>query len=115
MISSEYGLSFSKSSGDPSLYQVSIYMKFPLMMQFSSCLYDKEWCIGIVEEVSVEDNQVKFLHPIFCWPAIEEKCWVSVKLILQLLSIPSFNTSGCHYTFLESELKDTQKQFTEKI
>ena len=29
-----------------------------------------------------------------------------------MLSIPSVKTSGHHYTFTESELKDTQKQFT---
>lgn len=51
----------------------------------------------------------------FHWPAIEEKCWVSVEHKLQLLSILSVNTSGWHYTFLENELKDTQKQLTENI
>ena len=87
-----------------------------------SCLYEKEWYDGIVEEVSVEENDVlvKFLHPIglsayLNWPAIEDKCWVPVNHILQLLMIPTVNTSGCHYMFLKSELKDTQKQFTENL
>ena len=29
--------------------------------------------------------------------------------------IPSVKTSGCHYSFPESELQDTQKQFTENL
>ena len=32
-----------------------------------------------------------------------------------MLSILSVKTSGCHYTFTESELKDTQEQFTENL
>ena len=46
---------------------------------------------------------------------IEVKCWLPVNHVLQLLLIPSVKTSGHHYTFLESELKDTQKQFTENL
>ena len=96
-------------------------MKF-LMGSYVSCLYEKEWYDSIVEEVSVEDNDVlvKFLYPIgpsvyLHWPAIEDKCWVPVNHILQLLLIPAVNTSGCHYTFLKSELEDTQKEFTENL
>ena len=61
---------------------------------------------------------MKFLNPIdpsvylHC-PVTDVKCWVSVNHVLQLLSIPTVNTSGCPYTFLKSESKDTQKQFTE--
>ena len=43
------------------------------------------------------------------------KCWVSVNHVLQLLSIPTVNTSGCPYTLLKREFKDTQKQFTENL
>ena len=96
-------------------------MKF-LMGSYVSCLYEKEWYDSIVEEVSVEDNDVlvKFLYPIgpsvyLHWPAIEDKCWVPVNHILQLLLIPAVNTSGRHYTFLKSELEDTQKEFTENL
>ena len=78
--------------------------------------------VGMVEEVSVEENDVlmKFLDPngssvYFHWPAIEDKCWVPVEHMLQLLSIPSVKVSGCHYIFLERELKDTQDQLAENI
>ena len=43
------------------------------------------------------------------------KCWLPVNEELELLSISSVKTSGRHYTFPESELKDTQKQFTENL
>ena len=46
---------------------------------------------------------------------IEVKCWLPVNHILYLLLIPSVITSGCHYMFQESELKDTEKQFTENL
>ena len=92
------------------------------MGSYVSCWYENEWYDGIVEEVSVEENDVlvKFLHLIspsvyLHWPAIEDKCWVPVNHVLQLLSIPTVNTSGHHYTSLKSELKDTQKEFTENI
>ena len=56
--------------------------------------------VMINEEVSVEENYVlvKFLHPIdpsvhLHWPAVDSKCWVLVNHVLQLLSIPTFNTS----------------------
>ena len=60
------------------------------------------------------------MHPIdpsvyLHWPAIDIKCWVLVNHILQLLLIPTVNTSGCPYTFLKSEFKNTQKQFTENL
>ena len=63
---------------------------------------------------------MKFLHPIdpsvyLHWPVIEAKCWVPVNHVLKLLSIPTVNTSGCPYNFLENEFKDTQKQITENI
>ena len=92
------------------------------MGSYISCLYEKEWYDGIVEEVSVEENDVlvKFLHPIgpsvyLHWPAIEDKSWVPVNHVLELLLIPTADTSGCHYMFLKIELKDTQKQFTKNL
>ena len=92
------------------------------MRSYVNCLYEKEWYDRINEEVPVEENDVlmKLLNPIdptVClhWPAIDVNCWVSANHVLQLLSILTVNTSGCPYTFLKSELKDTQKQFTENL
>ena len=89
------------------------------MGSYVSCLYEKEGYDDINEEVLVKENDVlmKFLHPFdpsvyLHWPATEVKCWVPVNHLLQLLSIPIINTSGYPYTFLKSELKDTQKKFT---
>ena len=87
-----------------------------------SVVHVKKWYDGINEEVSVEENDVllKFLHPIdpsvyLHWPSTDVKCWVPVNHVLQLLSILTVNTSGHPYTFLKSEFKDTQKQFTENL
>ena len=92
------------------------------MDSYVSCFYERESYDGIDEENSVEENNVlvKFLHPIdpsvyLHWPTIDAKCCVPVNHVLQLLSIPTVNTSGCPYTFLKSEFKDTQKQFTENL
>ena len=81
------------------------------MDSYVSCLY---------EEVEKNDVLLKFLHPTdpsvyLHWPAVEIKCWVPISHILQLLSIPTVNTSGHPYTFVKSEFKDTQKQFTENL
>ena len=127
VIALEYSLPFSNLSREPSLLPVSIQrkeMKFSLMMlgwAIMSVACMKKW-YGIIEEVSVEenDNLVNFLHPIdpsayLHWPAIDVKCWVPVNHVLQLFSIPTVNTSGRPYTFLKSEFKDTQKQFTENL
>ena len=69
------------------------------MDSYVICMYEREWYDGINEEVSVEENNVvvKFLHPsvyLHC-SAIKVKCWVPVNHGLQLLSIPTVNTSGC--------------------
>ena len=129
VIPSENSLSFSKLLGEPSLYLLSVQRKgngvsiddVPVA-SYVSCLYEREWYVGKVEEVSVEENDVlvEFLHPnglsvYFYWSAIEDKCWMPVEHILQLLFIQSVKTSGCHCTFTERELKDTQKQFFENI
>ena len=74
------------------------------MGSYVSCLYQREWYDHINEEVSAEENNVpvKLLHPIdpsvyLHWPATEVKCWVPVNHGLQLLSIPTVNTSGGLY------------------
>ena len=92
------------------------------MGSYVSCLYEKEWYDGINEEVSVEESDVvvKFLHPIdppvyLYWPASDVKCWMPVNHLLQLLLIPTVSTSGCPYTVLKSESKDTQKLFAENL
>ena len=83
---------------------------------------EREWYDGINEKVSVKEKDVlvKFLHPIdpleyLHWPAIEVKFWVLVDHGLQLLSIPTVNTSGRSFTFLKSEFKDPQKTLAENL
>ena len=92
------------------------------MGSYVSCLHEKLRCDSINEEVSVEENDVlmNFLNLIdlsvyLHWPATDVKCWVLVNHVLQLLSIPTVNTSTQPYIVLKSELKDIQKQFTENL
>lgn len=117
VIVSEYGL--SKSSGEPSLHPVSIYMKFHWWCSnvqfFSVACAKRNGVLVLLKKFWLKIIWWSFCILYFHWPAIEEKCWVSVEHKLQLLSILSVNTSGWHYTFLENELKDTQKQLTENI
>ena len=83
-----------------------------MMGSYVSCRHEKEW-YDVIVKVLVEENNAlgKFLHPngpsvYFHWPAIEDACKIHTTIV---------NTSGCHYTFLESEFKVTQKQFSENI
>ena len=74
----------------------------------------------LMKKVEENDLLVKFLHPIdrakyLHQPALNVKCWVPVNHVLQLLLIPTVNTSGHPYPFLKSEFKHTQKQFTENL
>lgn len=101
-------------------------MKFPLMMfKYPAILVacmKKNGMLVWLKKFSVEESDVlvKLLHPncpsvYLHLPTTKDKFWVQVEHIVQLLSIPSVNTSGCHYTFIERILKDTQEQFVENI
>ena len=71
VITSEYGLSLSNLSGEPSLYPLSVQRKgnevsiddIPVG-SYVNCLFEKEWYVGVVEEASAEENNVlvKLLH-----------------------------------------------------
>ena len=121
VIGLEYSLSFSNLLGEtklpPSFHSKKgneISIDGIRMGSYVICLYEREWYDGINEEVSVEENNVlvKFLHcschAVLRWPTIEVKCWVPVNYGLQLLLISTVNTSGCPFTFLKREFKDTQ-------
>ena len=63
VIALEYSLSFSNLSEEPSLHPVSTQRKENeistddlLIGSYLSCLYEKEWYDGVVEEVSIEKN-----------------------------------------------------------
>ena len=63
-------------------------------------------------QLKKNDVLVKFLHPTdpsnyLHLPAADAKFWVPVNQVLQLLSIPTVNISGAHYTFPKHEFKDT--------
>jgi len=81
------------------------------VMSYVSCIFDGQWWIGIVSEISLTkwDIYVNFLHPTgpsttFYWLACQDKCWVSLAHILsyvpqpniaELLGICAVNIKGC--------------------
>ena len=123
VIALEYSLSFSNLSGEPSLHPVSIQRK---EMKFGQSCHMPVWKNGMM--VLMKKFQLKKI--MFCWnfcillihqyiylhwPSIDVKCWVLVNHVLQLLFVLTVNTLEHPYTFLKSEFKDTQKQFTENL
>ena len=64
----------------------------PSTGDYIACTYDKEWFIGLVEEVCVEEGyfKVKFMHPkgprrpenCFYWPLTENICFIPENDIL---------------------------------
>ena len=129
VIALEYSLSFSNLSGEPSLHPVSIQrkeMKFALMIfrwaVMSVTCMKKNGMIVLMKKFQLKKMMFwwSFLHPTdpsvhLHWPANDDKCCMPVHDILQLLLIPTVSISGHPYTFLKSEFKDTQKQFTENL
>ena len=63
-----------------------------------ACTYDNEWYIGLVEELCVEegDLRVRFMHPkgpgrpenCFYWPPMVDVCYIPEKDILCSISAP---------------------------
>ena len=80
--------------------------------QFVVCLYDRQYWVGIIKEVSTEnlDVKVKFMHlklptPSLKWPSRNDLCWVPNVHVCHVVSPPElssqtarmhhFNTSEC--------------------
>ena len=71
---------------------MSISMNTINRNDYVACRYDEKWWIGLVQEVSKEeqDFKVSFLHPPgpsrnFCWPDV---CWVSVTDVICQIDAP---------------------------
>ena len=137
MIALEHSLSFSNGSWEPKLKTLSFHSKKGNEISIDDVWMDTSYVSCLLHEkkngmmVLMKKFQLKkmfwwwfcillmdqyiYLH----WPTINMKyCyWLpSVKTLqLELLTIPTVNTSGHPYTFLRSEFKDTQKQFTENL
>jgi len=66
--------------------------------QFVACVYDGEWWLGNITEISTDNDDVKvsFMHPhgpatSFCWPSTIDHCWVPIVHIL--CQVPALSTA----------------------
>ena len=67
---------------------------------YIGCLYDRQWFVGLVRDLSFEHNDVnvKFMHPkgpanAFFWPDREDNCWVLVDHLIGVVQAPQVNRS----------------------
>ena len=89
---------------------------------YIGCLYDRQWYVGLVRDLSFEHNDVnvKFMHPkgpakaVF-WPDREDNCWVPVDHILAVVQAPQVNRSGRSYTLEEWETEYISQAYTKLV
>ena len=82
--------------------------------EFVAVVYDDQWWLGTVQEVSVENNDanVSFLHPAgprtsFHWASTPDVCWIKYTNILGVLNpdnMPSLH--GSRNLCITTETKD---------
>ena len=67
--------------------------------QFVVCLYDRQYWVGIIMEVSTEnlDVKVKFMHPklptpSLKWPSCDDLCWVLNVHVCLVVSPPKLTS-----------------------
>ena len=90
-------------------------------MSYVSCIYDKQWWIGVVDEVSSDEGDiyVNFLHPsgpltTFYWPMRGDKCWVPLVHIVQKVPQPSLVTAGSRDASIKNAISNTEQQKIQK-
>ena len=108
MIASEYNLSFSNLLGESSLHSVSIQRKGNeisiddvLMDSYVSCLYKKEWYDGMLKKIIFWLSFCILLvyQYVFIGPAIEDKYWLLVNHLLQLILNATVTLKGAIICF----------------
>ena len=84
---------------------------------YITCMYDRQWWVGNIKDVSEEeqDVQVRFMHPngparSFTWPRKEDICWVPLCHVLKQVDAPVTST-GRRYSVPD----DTQKAATDLL
>ena len=102
-IDEEYALKFGFASEVE-----QIHTSFSLNC-FTISLYDKEYWIGLVEEIdsAQKDIKVKFMHPkcpakSYFWPIRDDVCWVPEEDLLSTINAPTTAT-GRQYKLLAAD------------
>jgi hypothetical protein len=79
--------------------------------------YDSNWYIGVVEEVSGEDGDVKvrFMHPkgpslSYHWPANEDSCWVPFDQVLCTIDCPIRQNVRGQYHLTQRSQREIQNK-----
>ena len=65
---------------------------------YVACMYDKDWYIGVIQEVCEEEGDIKvsFMHPkgpgrpenSFYWPSTEDVCYAPQNDVIGYISTP---------------------------
>ena len=85
--------------------------------QFTVCLYDRQYWVGIIMEVSTEnlDVNVKFMHPkpstlsLKC-PSCDDLCWVLNVHVCHIVCLPELSSQAARmYCFNTSECEKNVK------
>ena len=84
---------------------------------YVACLYDGKWWVGLVLEVSFEeqDCRVSFMHPAsptnnICWPVRAYLCGVSFENIICKVSTP-VTATGRTYHINEEDIQNITSTF----
>ena len=82
----------------------------PNKNEYIACFYDSKWWVGLVIDVSIEeqDCQVSFMHPLgpkrkFRWPVREDLCWVPFENIICKIRAPVTATGRSYDISKEDE------------
>ena len=84
---------------------------------YLACVYDNEWYIGIVREISEDSDDIfiKFTKQDgvnFMWPIEEDECWVSfVNVLAQVNSLVAQGHGARTYRVSENELQYVSETF----
>ena len=89
--------------------------------QYIACIYDNNWWIGNIAEISTEDHDasINFMHPhgvatSFHWPLKNDTCWIPEQQIIGILPAPTTTAMAQEYSFPESIILQIEEQFQSK-
>ena len=76
--------------------------------QYIACIYDNNWWIGNISQISVDnyDALINFMHlhgpaSFFHWPLRNDTCWIPEQSIIAILRAPAATAMGRQYSFSE--------------
>ena len=82
--------------------------------EYVCCLYEQQWWIGMVQDISKKeaDVYVKFMHPHgpsaqFTWPSKDDICWVPNTHIICKIDTPLTDTGRTYHLSKDNEKKIT--------